>query len=107
MLLCWPLRPYRLVVRTEPSQGLNRGSTPRRVTKRNFNFYTKKSDHGRSDWLEWGGGSIVPERSPARGIARFMPLAESTPWKEVKQGGRRLPAFYSTSYAPTCQHKQS
>ena len=24
--------PYRLTVRTEPSQGLNRGSIPRRVT---------------------------------------------------------------------------
>ena len=24
-------RPYRLTVRTEPSQGLNRGSIPRRV----------------------------------------------------------------------------
>ena len=26
------LRPYRLTVRTRPSQGLNRGSIPRRVT---------------------------------------------------------------------------
>ena len=28
------LGPYRLTVRTEPSQGLNRGSIPRRVTPR-------------------------------------------------------------------------
>ncbi len=26
--------PYRLMVRTRPSQGWNRGSTPRRVTRR-------------------------------------------------------------------------
>ena len=29
--LIWP---YRLTVRTKPSQGLNRGSIPRKVTKR-------------------------------------------------------------------------
>ncbi|KKQ20681.1 MAG: hypothetical protein US33_C0014G0001 [Parcubacteria group bacterium GW2011_GWC1_36_9] len=34
-------RPYRLTVRTRPSQGLNRGSIPRRVTKTELNGFFK------------------------------------------------------------------
>lgn len=33
-MLYWLYWPYRLTVRTDPSQGLNRGPIPRRVTKK-------------------------------------------------------------------------
>ena len=52
-------RPYRLTARTEPSQGLNRGSIPRRVTELEMAVYTVYMDKKYRTYAQYLAGFLL------------------------------------------------
>ena len=68
VVLC-SIWPYRLMVRTRPSQGWNRGSTPRRVTTGLFCVYFYLNNRSTEPLF---GGSISEVNSEGYGDRKIM-----------------------------------